>query len=58
MNVKLLDILEKDTRPVAILGAGVSGCAVQKLLSNRNKPSVLFDQKSKALAMLMLRDQH
>ena len=50
MNVKLLDILEKDTRPVAILGAGVSGCAVQKLLSNRNKPSVLFDPKKQSFS--------
>tara|TARA_B100002019_G_scaffold219525_1_gene192187 strand:+ start:783 stop:2105 length:1323 start_codon:yes stop_codon:yes gene_type:complete len=41
------DSIDNSHGPVAILGSGISGCAVQKLLVSRGKTCQLFDQRNR-----------
>ena len=41
------DTIDNTEGPVAILGSGISGCAVEKLLVSRGKTCQLFDQRNR-----------
>ena len=46
-NNLITDAIDNTEGPVAILGSGISGCAVEKLLVSRGKTCKLFDQKNR-----------